>query len=189
MVIDIGGGTTDVAVLSLGEIVNSSSLKVAGDSFTNAITEYIKKKCFLLVGQRMSEEIKIEIGTVMEPDIEKKMDVKGRDLVTGLPKTIEISEKEICIALTPLIKDIVSECKVVLEKTEPELSSDIINQGIVLTGGGSLLKNFEKLLEKELNVAVYLAEDPLNSVVNGTGMLLELINKKTQYGSITENAN
>lgn len=187
MVIDVGGGTTDIAVLSLGEIVNSSSLKVAGDGFTSAITEYIKKKYHLLVGQRMSEEIKVSIGVVMDPDPEYNMDVRGRDLVTGLPKTIEISEVDVCEALNPLVNDIIAEAKAVLEKTEPELSSDIINQGIILTGGGSLLKNFEKLLESELSVAVYVAEDPLNSVVVGTGMLLDMINNKKNYGDMSRN--
>ncbi len=189
MVIDIGGGTTDIAVLSLGEIVNSSSLKLAGDGFTNAITEYVKRKHHLLIGQRMSEEIKIGIGVVADPDPNNTIDVRGRDLVTGLPKVIEISEEDICDALNPLISDIVDECKIVLENTEPELSSDIINQGIVLTGGGSLLKNFDKLLENELNVAIYTAEDPLNSVVNGTGMLLDMINKNKNYNNVYLNEN
>ncbi|MFV0289118.1 MAG: rod shape-determining protein [Mycoplasmatales bacterium] len=173
MVIDIGGGTTDIAVLSLGGIVNSSSLKIAGDLFTQSIVDYVKREYHLLIGQRMAEEVKKTIGTILEPDKTHEYEVRGRDLITGLPKTVSLNETDVCISLTPLISEIVRETKAVLEETAPELSSDIINQGIVITGGGSLLKNLDKLLEKELSVAVYVAEDPLNSVVNGTGMLLE----------------
>ncbi len=178
MVIDIGGGTTDIAVLSLGGIVNSSSLKVAGDVFTQAIVDYVKKQNQLLIGQRTAEEVKITIGSVYEADPNNTFDVKGRDLITGLPKTITLTEEDTQKAMEHLVNEIIKEAKVVLENTAPELSSDIINQGIVLTGGGSLLGNLDKLLEKELNVAVYVAEDPLNSVVNGTGMLLEKIENK-----------
>lgn len=183
MVIDIGGGTTDIAILSLGEIVNSSSLKIAGDAFTQAIVDYVKKEYHLLIGQRMAEEVKINIGVVDEPDSSITYEVRGRDLVTGLPKMIVLTEEDTCNALSPLIREVIKETKTVLENAEPELSSDIINQGIVLTGGGSLLKNFDSLLEKELNVAIYVAEDALNSVVNGTGMLLELIEKNKIYGT------
>ncbi len=183
MVIDIGGGTTDIAILSLGEIVNSSSLKIAGDAFTQAIVDYVKKEYHLLIGQRMAEEVKINIGLVDSPDSSITYEVRGRDLVTGLPKMIVLSEEDTCAALLPLIREVIKETKSVLEDAEPELSSDIINQGIVLTGGGSSLKNFDSLLERELNVAIYVAEDALNSVVNGTGMLLELIESNKIYGT------
>ncbi len=174
MVIDIGGGTTDIAVLSLGDIVNSASVKIAGDVLTNDIIKYIKDKHHLLIGQRMAEGIKKEIGCATGGEDETTKEVKGRDLISGLPKTIILSEVEIEDALKLSINEIVLQTKMVLEKTEPELASDIINQGIVLLGGGSLIKNLDKLLESEIQVPVYIAEDPLNAVVRGTGYLLEL---------------
>lgn len=174
MVIDIGGGTTDIAVLSMGDIVNSASLKIAGDVLTNDIIDYIKNKYQLLIGLRMGEEIKMKIGVVFNPDHNNSLEIKGRDLVTGLPKKIIITELDSYEALTKSISEITKETKAVLEKTEPELTSDIINQGIVLTGGGALLKNLDLLLQDQLGVPVYVAEDPLNSVVKGTGILLEL---------------
>lgn len=174
MVIDIGGGTTDIAILSLGEIVNSASLKLAGDMLTRNISNYIKEDYHLLIGQRMAEEIKIKIGVVNTPDPENKFEVRGRDLLTGLPKTLELSEVDTCAALESSVGEIIKAAKKVLEVTEPELSSDIINQGIVLTGGGSLIKNLDKLIEETLNVPTYISEDPLNTVVRGTGLLLEM---------------
>lgn len=174
MVVDIGGGTTDIAVLSLGDIVTSASLKVAGDIMTADIVNYVKAKYKLLIGLRMAEDIKIRIGVVKDPDESVTMEIKGRDLVSGLPKTIMVTEVDTYEALKKSISAIVAETKVVLEQTEPELTSDIINQGIVLTGGGALLKNFDVLLADEIKVPVYVAEDPLNSVVRGTGILLEL---------------
>ncbi|MGL5021632.1 MAG: rod shape-determining protein [Mycoplasmatales bacterium] len=176
MVIDIGGGTTDIAVLSMGDIVNSASLKIAGDVLTNDIIDYIKNKYQLLIGLRMGEEIKMSIGVVYNPDHNNYIEIKGRDLVTGLPKKISISEEDTFDALSRSINELIKETKSVLEKTEPELTSDIINQGIVLTGGGALLKNIDILLQEQLGVPVYVAEDPLNSVVKGTGILLELNN-------------
>ena len=142
MVIDIGGGTTDIAILSLGGIVNSSSIKVAGNSFDNAIIDYVKNKYKLLIGERTAEEIKLNIGNVYKGDKDKKMTIKGRDLSTGLPSMIEISEKEIEESIRPLANEMVKEVKSVLEKTPPELSADIIEKGIVLTGGGALFKGF-----------------------------------------------
>lgn len=174
MVIDIGGGTTDIAVLSMGEIVNSSSLKVAGDVLTQAINDYIKNKYQLLIGTRMSERVKIELGTAYSYDPDHKMTITGRDLIQGLPKKIEISEQDVYEALKGSVERIINETKLVLESTEPELSSDIIEQGIFLTGGGALLKGLDTLLEEQIGVPVYVAEDPLNAVVKGTGTLLEL---------------
>ncbi len=174
MVVDIGGGTTDIAILSMGDIVNSSSLKIAGDVLTNDILTYVKDKYQLLIGQRMAEDIKIKLGVVMDPDINNTYEVMGRDIVSGLPKTVEINEADVYEALEKSIREIVIETKAVLEQAEPELTSDIIKQGIVLTGGGALLKNFDTLLSGKLSVPVYVAEDPLNSVVRGTGILLEL---------------
>lgn len=174
MVIDIGGGTADIAVLSMGEIVNSSSLKVAGDLLTQDINDYVKNKYQLLIGTRMSERVKIELGTALNPDENHKMTITGRDLIQGLPKKIEISEVDAYEALKESIDRIVNETKSVLETTEPELSSDIIEQGIFLTGGGALLSGLDAYIEQCIGVPVYVAEDPLNAVVKGTGTLLEL---------------
>lgn len=174
MVIDIGGGTTDIAVLSMGEIVNSSSLKVAGDLLTQDINNYVKNKYQLLIGTRMTERVKIELGTALNPDENHKMTITGRDLIQGLPKKIEISEVDAYEALKVSIDRIVNETKSVLETTEPELSSDIIEQGIFLTGGGALLSGLDTYIEQCIGVPVYVAEEPLNAVVKGTGTLLEL---------------
>ncbi|MCI8777735.1 MAG: rod shape-determining protein [Bacilli bacterium] len=176
MVIDIGGGTTDVAILSLGGIVTSESIKVAGDTFDSDIMKYIKDKYKLLVGEKTAQEIKLTIGNVFPEAKGDKMDVRGRDLVTGLPKTITISSKEIEEALKESIEVIIHAAKTVLEKTPPELSADIIDKGIVLTGGGALLKGFDKLLSQELKVPVYVAESPLTCVAEGTGIMLDNLN-------------
>ena len=175
MVIDIGGGTTDVAVLSLGGIVTSASIRVAGNTFDNDIMKYIKDKYKLLIGDRTAEEIKLNIGTVYPDSKKEKMDVRGRDMVTGLPHTITISSKEIEEALRESAYSIVKTTKTVLEQTPPELSADIINQGIVLTGGGALMDGIDKLLESELKVPIYIAESPLTCVAEGTGIMLENI--------------
>ncbi len=174
MVVDIGGGTTDIAVLSMGDIVTSSSLKIAGETITANVVNHIKNKYQLQIGYRMAEQIKVELGVVMNPDINNTMEIKGRDQVTGLPKQITITEEDTFVAIERSINEIVRETKLVLERTEPEIASDIYNQGIILTGGGALLRNFDLLLETEINVPVYVVEDPLNSVVKGTGILLEL---------------
>lgn len=176
MVIDIGGGTTDIAILSLGGIVNSSSIKVAGNSFDNAIIDYVKNKYKLLIGERTAEEIKLNIGNVYKGDKDRKMTIKGRDLSTGLPSMIEISEKEIEESIRPLANEMVKEVKSVLEKTPPELSADIIEKGIVLTGGGALLKGFPELFEDELKVPIFIAESPLTCVAEGCGIMLENLN-------------
>lgn len=177
MVIDIGGGTTDIAVLSLGGIVTSESIKIAGNVFDQDIIKYIKDKYKLLIGDRTAEDIKINIGTVYnENKKNEKMQVRGRDLVTGLPHMITISSKEIEEALRESIYIIIQKAKNVLEQTPPELSSDIINKGIIITGGGALIDGFDKLLSAELNVPVYVAESPLTCVAEGTGILLDHIN-------------
>lgn len=175
MVIDIGGGTTDIAVLSLGGIVTSASLKIAGNVFDNDIIKYIKDKYKLLVGERTAEEIKIKIGTVYPENLNEKMEVKGRDLVTGLPHSITICSAEIEEALRESMFQIITTTKTVLEDTPPELSSDIIDKGIVLTGGGAMINGLDKLLAHELKVPVFLADSPLTCVVEGTGVLLENI--------------
>ncbi len=174
MVVDIGGGTTDIAVLSMGDIVTSTSLKIAGENITNNIVTHVKNKYQLLIGYRMAEQIKIELGVVLDPNPENTMEIKGRDQITGLPKQITVTEEDTFAAIERSIQEIVRETKSVLERTEPEIASDIYNQGIVLTGGGAMLRNLDLLLENEIQVPVYVVEDPLNSVVKGTGMLLEL---------------
>ena len=176
MVIDIGGGTTDIAVLSLGRIVNSSSIKIAGNTFDNDIVKYIKDKYKLLIGERTAEDIKITIGNVLPDSKKEKMQVRGRDLVTGLPHTITFTSEEVSSALKGSINTIIHTAKSVLEKTPPELSADIIDKGIVITGGGALIKGFDELLSNELNVPVYIAESPLTCVAEGTGILLNNIN-------------
>lgn len=173
MVIDIGGGTTDIAVLSLGNIVTSASIKTAGNTFDQNIIDYIKEKYKLLIGEKTAEEIKINIGTVKETTSKEKMSVKGRDLVGGLPKTITVTSSEIEASLRDSVKKIVAMIKAVLEQTPPELSADIIEKGIILTGGGALLKGLPELLEEEVKVPVYRAEDPLSCVAEGTGIMLE----------------
>jgi len=176
MVIDIGGGTTDIAVLSLGGIVTSTSIKIAGNSFDQAIIEYIRNKYKLLIGERTAEEIKLSIGNVYKGDKNKKIEIKGRDLSTGLPSMIEINENEIEETLLPLVLEIIKATKAVLEKTPPELAADIIDKGIVLTGGGALLNGLSKIFEDELHISVYVAESPLTCVAEGCGIMLENIN-------------
>ena len=173
MIIDIGGGTTDVAVLSLGSIVTSSSVKIAGNTFDSEITKYIKNKYKLLIGERTAEDLKKKIGTVTGGNKKEKLEVKGRDMVNGLPHTITITSEEIEEALRESINEIVRTIKQVLEITPPELSADIINKGIVLTGGGSMLDGLDILLKKELKVPVFIAESPLTCVAEGTGKMLE----------------
>jgi len=175
MVIDIGGGTTDIAILSLGDIVTSDSIKIAGNTFDNDIIKYIKEKYKLLIGDRTAEEIKLEIGSVYAENRNEKMDVKGRDLVTGLPHTITICSEEVEEALRESVYAIIHAAKNVLEQTPPELAADIIDKGIVITGGGALIHGFEELLSHELKVPVFIAETPLTCVVEGTGILLDNI--------------
>ena len=173
MVIDIGGGTTDIAILSLGGIVESSSIRIAGNAFDSDIIKYIKDKYKLLIGERTAEEIKITIGTVFPGSKNEKMEVRGRDLVTGLPHTITITSEEIEEGLRESVYIIVNAAKAILEQTPPELSADIIDKGIVLTGGGSLIDGFSQILAQELKVPVFTAESPLTCVAEGTGILLD----------------
>ncbi len=173
MVIDIGGGTTDIAVLSLGGIVNSASIGMAGNTFDNDIVKYIKDKYKLLIGERTAEEIKKTIGTVFSGSRNEKMEVRGRDLVTGLPHSITIHSDEIEEALRESVYSIIQSTKGILEQIPPELSADIIDKGIVLTGGGAMVDGFTQLLNQELKVPVFIAESPLTCVAEGTGILLD----------------
>ncbi|MGE7622829.1 rod shape-determining protein [Viridibacillus sp. NPDC096237] len=175
MVVDIGGGTTEVAVISLGGIVTSESVRVAGDAMDQAITAYIRKSYNLTIGERTSEAIKMEIGSASTEGPEERMEIRGRDLVTGLPKTIEISSIEIAEALRESISAIIDGVKKTLEQTPPELSADVMERGIVLTGGGALLKSLDKVISSETNMPVFIAENPLDCVAVGTGMALDHI--------------
>lgn len=180
MVVDIGGGTTDVAVLSMGDIVTSSSIKIAGDKFDEAIMRYIKSKYKLLIGERTSEDIKIKIGTVYSDSRKEEMDIRGRDMVTGLPLTVTIRSDEVKDALWEPVSAIVSAAKVVLERTPPELSADIIDRGVILTGGGAMLHGIDQLLADELKVPVLIADNPMSCVVRGTGIMLDNLDKVTR---------
>jgi rod shape-determining protein MreB len=172
MVVDIGGGTTDIAVISLAGIVYSKSVRVAGNEMDESVIQYIKKRYNLLIGERTAEAIKQEIGSAFTLDEPLSMEIKGRDLIEGIPKTLTITDAEIREALAEPISLIVDAVRVALERTPPELSADIVDRGIVLTGGGSLLKNLDKLLREETGLPVSVAEDPLSSVVRGTGKML-----------------
>lgn len=177
MVIDIGGGTTDVAVISMGDIVTAESIKIAGDTFDDAILQYIKDKYKLLIGIRTAEDIKINVGTVFKGSRDEMMDIRGRDLVTGLPRTINISSDEIEEALREPMSAIVQSARLVLEKTPPELSADIIDRGVILTGGGAMIHGVDLLLAEQLKVPVFIADEPMNCVAKGTGIMLENIDK------------
>ncbi|AQY50030.1 rod shape-determining protein MreB [Listeria weihenstephanensis FSL R9-0317] len=177
MVIDIGGGTTDIAVLSMGDIVTSKSVKLAGNQLDGDILQYIKRKYNLLIGERTSEELKINVATASAGARQETMDIRGRDLVTGLPKTVTVTSDEIELALRESVNIIVQAAKQVLEQTPPELSADIIDRGIILTGGGALLHGLDEVLAEELKVPVLIAENPLDAVAIGTGILLENTSK------------
>jgi rod shape-determining protein MreB and related proteins len=172
MVVDIGGGTTDVAVMSLSGIVYSSSLRVAGNAMDEAITQYIKRKYNLLIGERTAESIKIELGSAYPLDEQLSREVRGRNLIEGIPKTITITDDEIRDALADSVAAIVTAVRVALEKTPPELSADIYERGMVLTGGGALIKNLDKRIMIETGLPVGIADDPLSSVVLGAGQML-----------------
>lgn len=176
MVVDIGGGTTDVAVLSMGDIVTSSSIKVAGDRFDSSIMKYIKEKYKLLIGERTAEDIKLKIGTVYHGKSEE-MDIRGRDMVSGLPLTVTIYSNEVREALWDPILAIIAAAKTVLERTPPELAADIIDRGVILTGGGAMLHGLDQLMADELKVPVLIAEDPMHCVVKGTGIMLDNLDK------------
>jgi len=175
VVVDIGGGTTDIAVISLGGIVVSDSIRIGGIKLDEAIARYIKREYNLLIGEQTAEEIKIRIGSAYKLPQELSMEVRGRDLVTGLPKTIRITSEEIRNALSEPIGQIVARVKTVLEQTPPELAADIVTRGIVLTGGGALLRGLDKLLQLETGVPVRLADDPISAVAIGTGLALDML--------------
>jgi len=173
MIVDIGGGTSEVAVISLGGIVAWSSVRVAGDRIDRAIAEYIKKKHNLAIGEKTAEEVKIQIGSAIPNPERGSMEVKGRDLIEGLPKTIEITNKEVVEAIGNELKEIIKAIKAVLQETPPELAADIINRGMVLSGGGALLDKLDELVTKATGVPAYVADEPLLCVVKGTGVALE----------------
>ncbi|WP_338818504.1 Cell shape-determining protein MreB [Moorella thermoacetica] len=176
MVVDIGGGTTDIAVLSLGGIVCSNSLRVAGDKMDEAIVRYIRREHNLMIGERSAEELKMKIGTVHRSVGEgESMDIRGRDLVTGLPKTVNTTSLEIFTALQEPVQQIVGAVKEVLEQTPPELAADLVNKGIVMTGGGSLIRGIDVLLSEETGLPVYIADDPISCVALGTGKALTML--------------
>lgn len=176
MVVDIGGGTTEIAVISLGGIVTSCSIRIGGDEMDSSIIQYIKREYNLLIGERTAEEIKINIGTaIVNPNQDKTMDIRGRDLVSGLPKTVRIKSSEVCEALSEPVHKIVDAVKGTLEKTPPELAADVMDHGIMMTGGGSLLNSLDKLLSHETGMPVLVSEYALSCVGEGTGRSLENI--------------
>jgi rod shape-determining protein MreB len=175
MIVDIGGGTTEVAVISLGGVVTSKSIRVAGDNMDEAIINYIRKEYSLLIGVRSAESIKLDIGTAGEVHENSELEIRGRDLLTGLPKTITVTAEEIAKALKETVDSIVEAVKNTLEKTPPELAADIMDRGIVLTGGGALLKNIDQVISNETKIPVFIADEPLESVAVGTGKSLDYI--------------
>ncbi|MBS3898006.1 MAG: rod shape-determining protein [Dethiobacter sp.] len=182
MIVDIGGGTTEVAIISLGGIVTSRSIRVGGDEMDEAITQYIKKNYSLMIGERTAEEIKITIGTACRGEQVRTMEIRGRDLISGLPKTQEITDREIELALADPVASILDAIKITLEKSPPELAADIMDKGIVMTGGGALLHGLDKLVARETSMPVYLAENPLDCVALGAGKALteiELLRRVT----------
>ncbi|HLR67107.1 rod shape-determining protein [Virgibacillus alimentarius] len=175
MIVDVGGGTTEVAVVSLGGIVTSRSIRIAGDNMDEAIIQYVRKHYNLMIGERSAESIKMDVGSASEAVEDKEMEIRGRDLVTGLPKTVTINAKEITISLQDNISEIVEAVKNTLENTPPELVADIMDRGIVLSGGGSLLRNLDQVISDETKMPVFTADNPLDSVAIGTGKSLEYI--------------
>jgi rod shape-determining protein MreB and related proteins len=175
MIVDIGGGTTEVAVISLSGIVYSRSVRIAGDTMDMAILNYIKRKYNLLIGERTGEDIKIQLGSAYPMEEKMTIEIKGRDLVTGIPKTMIITDEEVRDAIWEPISTIVETVKIALERTPPELAADIVDRGIVLAGGGALLRGLDTLLREETGLPVSIAEDPLSAVVLGTGKVLDHI--------------
>jgi len=175
MVVDIGGGTTEVAVISLGGIVTSRSIRIAGDEMDDAVIAYIKRLYNLMIGERTAEQLKMEIGSAMPLDKVESIEIRGRDLVTGLPKTLAITSDEVTEALSDTVNSIIDAVKITLEKCPPELAADIMDRGIVLTGGGALLRNLDKILARETGMPVLVAENPLDCVAIGTGRALDNI--------------
>jgi rod shape-determining protein MreB len=177
MIIDIGGGTSEIAVIALNGIVNNTSIRIAGDEMNDAIVIYLKKNYNLLIGDLTAEEIKIKIGSAFELEREETMEIKGRDLVAGVPKNIKVSSAQIREALTEPVASIIDAVRLSLEQTPPELASDILDRGIVLTGGGALLRGLDKRIRQETNLPVIVADDPLTCVARGTGYVLENMQK------------
>jgi rod shape-determining protein MreB len=185
MIVDIGGGTTEIAIISLGGIVASKSIRIAGDEMDDTIIQYVKKEYNLLIGERTAEEVKIKIGSAYPVEQnEVAMEVKGRDLLTGLPKTIEINSGEIREALKPVVSSIIETVRSALESTPPELASDIVEKGIILAGGGALLRGMDRIISHETEMPVFVADDPLSCVALGTGKMLEeveILKRVTNY--------
>ncbi|CAB1239962.1 rod shape-determining protein [Clostridium sp. MT-14] len=177
MIVDIGGGTTEVAIISLGGIVTSKSLRIAGDELDQAIISYIKKEYNLMIGERTAENVKIELGSAFDMDENKSMEIRGRDLISGLPKVINITETEVREALKEPIIAIIDAIKTTLEKTPPELASDIMDKGIMLAGGGAMLRGLDLLINQETHMPVHIAESPLDCVALGAGKALDTIDK------------
>jgi len=173
MIIDIGGGTSEVAIISLGGVVAWDSVRIGGDKIDKAVTDYIKKKHNLAIGERTAEEIKIKIGSALSQKEKESIEIRGRDLINGLPKTITITNNEVTEAISDPLREIIRAIKNVLQKTPPELAADIMNKGMVLSGGGALLKNFDELISQATGVPCYIADDPLACVARGTGIALE----------------
>ena len=172
MIVDIGGGTTDVATISLGGIVNSRSIRVGGDELNEAIIQHVRKTYNLLIGERTAEELKIMLGSASVEKAQGSMQVRGRDMVTGLPRVVEVPAKEIAVAMSEIIHQILDAVKDVLEQTPPEISADVIDHGIVLTGGGAMLRHLAEMISKETQVPAFVANDPLDCVALGTGAIL-----------------
>ncbi|GEM03805.1 rod shape-determining protein MreB [Halolactibacillus miurensis] len=189
MIVDIGGGTTEVAVISLGGVVTSQSIRTAGDDMDEAIIQYIRKKYSLMIGVRSAETVKMEIGQARVSEEETSIDLRGRDLLTGLPKTITVTSTEIAEALSDTVAAIVEAVKVTLEKTPPELSADIMERGIVLSGGGALLKDLDGVISDETKMPVFIAESPLDSVAIGTGKALEYIEHFKSHPNVASRNN
>ncbi|TQS74686.1 rod shape-determining protein [Ornithinibacillus gellani] len=189
MIVDIGGGTTEVAVVSLGGIVTSRSIRTAGDNMDEAIIHYIRKKYSLMIGERSAESVKMDIGSATEPTQDEEIDIRGRDLLTGLPKTITISAKEISQSLQDTVQSIVEAVKSTLEKTPPELAADIMDRGIVLSGGGALLKNMDTVISDETKMPVFITDEPLESVAIGTGKSLDYIQHFKAHSNVANRPN
>ncbi len=173
LIVDIGGGTSEVAVISLGGIVTASSVRVAGDKMNKAVGDYVKEKYNVTIGEQTAEDIKIKIGTAVPEKEEKTLSVRGRDMVSGLPKTIKVSSNEVCGAISEVLVEIIHTIKQVLRDTPPELSADIMDKGMVISGGGALLNNIDSLIAKETGVPCFIAEEPMLCVAKGTGVVLE----------------
>ncbi|MBP0981245.1 MAG: rod shape-determining protein, partial [Oscillospiraceae bacterium] len=188
MVVDIGGGTSEVAVISLGGIVTARSVRVGGDAFDSAIIQYIKRKHSLLIGERTAEQIKIDIGSAYPDSDEKTMEIKGRNLIDGLPKNITITPEEVREALSDSIASVLDAIKTTLERTPPELAADIIDHGIMLTGGGAMLRGLDRLISMETGINVLIAENPLDCVAVGTGRVLEDIDRLRDVLSDSEDS-